>query len=72
MSFDRLPTEIKEQIILAVGNMDFSNIQRCLLVCKTWKDIIIWCLKNNPNKNWGRLTMIMIRKSWKLNLPLGS
>ena len=72
MSFVELPTEIKAEILFIVGNNNFSTFQQCMLVCKSWKDIITWCLKDRPSKRWGHFTANMIRKSWNLNYPLGS
>ena len=43
---------------------DTDTLNNCLKVCREWNEMIKSFVWKKPNKEWGIITMSMIKKNW--------
>ena len=49
-------------LIIAHGSL--VDLKRCRLVCRTWNEMIMNMIWENPTKKWGIIIQRRIERSW--------
>ena len=60
---------IFEKIMLIIGHGSLEDLDNCRLVCKTWNEMIMNKIWENPTKKWGTVIQRRIERSWDNLLP---
>ena len=56
---------ILEKIILIVAHGSLKDLDNCRLVCRTWNEMIMNMIWENPTKKWGTIMQRRIQGSWE-------
>ena len=60
---------IFEEIMLNVAHGSLEDLDNCRLVCRTWNEMIMNKIWENPTKKWGTIINRRIHSSWKNLFP---
>ena len=62
---------IFEEIMLMIAHGSLEDLDKCRLVCRTWNEIIMNKIWENPTKKWGTIIQRRIERCWDIqkNLP---
>ena len=60
MSFEKLPPEIFEEILLMIP----GSIDSCKQVCRDWNAMVMKNLWESPSRSWGPIIKARIERSW--------
>ena len=60
---------IFEEIMLIIAHGSLVDLDNCRLVCRTWNEMIMNMIWENPTKKWGTIIQRRIEKSWGNHLP---
>ena len=56
---------IFEEIMLSIAHGSLKDLDNCRLVCRTWNEMIMNKIWENPTKRWGTIIQRRIKRSWK-------
>ena len=56
---------IFEEIMLIIAHGSLVDLDNCRLVCRTWNEMIMNKIWENPTKQWGTIIQRRIQKSWE-------
>ena len=57
--------EIFEEIMLMIAHQSLEDLDNCRLVCRTWNQMIMNKIWENPTKKWGTIIQRRIGRSCK-------
>ena len=55
---------IFEEIMLNIAHGSLKDLDNCRLVCRTWNEMIMNKIWENPTKRWGTVIQKRIQRSW--------
>ena len=55
---------IFEKIMLMIAHGSLEDLDNCRLVCRTWNEIIMNKIWENPTKKWGAIIQSRIERCW--------
>ena len=55
---------IFEDIMLMIAHGSLEDLDNCRLVCRTWNEVIINMIWENPTKKWGSIIQRRIQRIW--------
>ena len=55
---------IFEDIMLMIAHGSLEDLDNCRLVCRTWNEIIMNKIWENPTKKWGAIIQSRIERCW--------
>ena len=55
---------IFEEIMLIIAHGSLVDLDNCRLVCRTWNEVIMNMIWENPTKKWGTIIQRRIERSW--------
>ena len=58
--------EIFEEIMLMIAHGSLEDLDNCRLVCRTWNEMIMNKIWENPTKKWGPIIQRRIERSWNI------
>ena len=56
---------IFEEIMLMIAHGSLEDLDNCRLVCRTWNEMIMYKIWENPTKKWGTIIQRRIQRSWE-------
>ena len=56
---------IFEEIMLSIAHGSLEDLDNCRLVCRTWNEMILNKIWENPTKKWGTIIQRRIERSWE-------
>ena len=56
---------IFEEIMLIIAHGSLEDLDNCRLVCRTWNEMIMNMIWENPTKKWGTIIQRRIERSWE-------
>ena len=56
---------IFEKIMLMIGHDSLESLDNCRQVCRTWNNMIMNKIWENPTKKWGTIIQRRIERSWE-------
>ena len=60
---------IFEEIMLSIAHGSLEDLDNCRLVCRTWNEMIMNKIWENPTKKWGTVIQRRIERSWGKHFP---
>ena len=56
---------IFEEIMLIIAHGSLVDLDNCRLVCRTWNEMIMNKIWENPTKKWGTIIQRRIERIWE-------
>ena len=56
---------IFQEIMLMIAHGSLVDLDSCRLVCRTWNEMIMNMIWENPTKKWGTIIQRRIQRSWE-------
>ena len=60
---------IFDEIMLMIAHGSVESLDICRLVCRTWSEMIMNKIWENPTKKWGTIIQRRIERSWENRIP---